>query len=321
VRLLSSVPLARCLSWTVLLLISGNIEVHPQNLLNRTGGRTLMAAPETSGLFLTDSFQPGSDGETWVIERIRMWGQPEASEPSRTPGDVLESITLRGGLWSDPPGPGTPDCGCHGLVPLASASLEPGTTRTGNSAITVTRDRPSDTWQIEFNRLMWSVPGGSRVQLGLQVKSRSRITRTWRPLAAASSDTNTWHLFTADGQPASDFRAGAGHRMDLQIWAHRLASVAIARQGSNYEVVIKGQPKFDVKQIDAATLQLSPGGARPDFVRIIDFDGDGIPDLSGVFSVSRAIIPSGTVTACVRGTLGSGDAFEGCDLMPPQPAR
>jgi hypothetical protein len=298
----------------VLLVLSTGPVFGQTLLLSRTGGTVPVGAADRDRQFLTDAFRPGAEGETWVIERIRVWGMPDGrGSLARSPGDLFESIILRGGLWSDPPASGTPDCGCHGLLSLAAASLEPGTLRTSNPDVTIAIGDGS--WQIDFNNLAWSVPGGSRVQFGVEAKSRVGDVHTWYARGSRSSEASMLHLFTSDGKPAGAFEKGGGLLMDVQVWAHRLAAVSIARSRGNYEVIVKGQQKFASSDIDPATLEFGAGGSRPERVRIMDADGDGIPDLAGTFSSQAAAIPRGSVTACIKGRLRNGHAFEGCDLV------
>lgn len=285
-------------------------------LVNRTGGDTAIGSTESSGLFLTDAFHPGSTGETWVIDRIRIWGMPDPrAAATRFPGDLFRSITLRAGLWTDPPEPGTPDCGCHGLLSLVTVPLARGTLRTTNSNVTITATQGA--WQIDFNRLSWSVPGGSRVQLGIETRGRSASNATknyaWYMRGAPSSDPNTWHLFSPDGKPAREFVEGKGSRLDVQVWAHRMATITITHSSHNYEVRLQAQRGFEVNEVDLSTIRFGGVGVNSERMRITDGDADGLPDL--VIPVSSMPFPPGS-SICLNGKLRNGHPFEGCSLVP-----
>ncbi|MBW2543479.1 MAG: hypothetical protein JRF15_15455, partial [Deltaproteobacteria bacterium] len=101
----------------------------------------------------------------------------------------------------------------------------------------------------------------------------------------------------------------------------RAAAVRVARPGV-IPVAIFGEPEFDIAEIDRATLEFGPGGARPAHRsggHPDDVDADGIIDLVSHFDVREAGLAVGDEWACATGQTFDGRVFEGCDEIRTLP--
>jgi hypothetical protein len=130
--------------------------------------------------FIANDFVVGAAKGDWVIDRIRLWAVADPKAPSpRALGDIVKKISLLGGIARDLPKPDQPpgaDCDCHNLPVLKSTSIEPGSNTAGNRDVEIASGpqiHGSPTWQIDFNDLRWSVPGGIRIQFGVFAETNS----------------------------------------------------------------------------------------------------------------------------------------------------
>lgn len=139
-----------------------------------------------TGGFLGDSFRFGKTGETWAIESIRVWAIPTAGgQCPRAAGDRIEKIVLLGGM-DNPPQPGQFVCRCHALLPIATAPLIPGADATSNPDVRLTVGATH--WEIEFDRLGWSIPGGADALFAVRAVNRS---------SSSCDAAGSWTLATA----------------------------------------------------------------------------------------------------------------------------
>ena len=136
------------------------------------------------------------------------WSRQE-NQPSRW--DRARSTQTR-----QPPGA---DCDCHNLPVLKSTSIEPGSVTAGNRDVEIASGpqiHGSPTWQIDFNDLRWSVPGGTRIQFGVFAEPNSGYT--WYNLATPSTPPSDSASFPVPEnsrepsrhRPGSNQRAGLG---------------------------------------------------------------------------------------------------------------
>ena len=182
--------------------------------------------------FLGDHFQLGDRGEVWVIDRLAVWAVADPSD--NTPqhlGDFYENVRLSGAIESAIPAPGQPDCACHNLVSLKSGALQPGSDVVNTAGIRISAAAPG-VWQVEFEDLRWSVPGGVPIQFGVSGKGRmtgaAGQRHTWFNSAAAGGGVHDIRLFddggkllgryVPDGPPLSPLLG-----MNVQVWAHKTA--------------------------------------------------------------------------------------------------
>jgi hypothetical protein len=103
--------------------------------------------------------------------------------------------------------------------------------------------------------------------------------------------------------------------------AIRAGMVPVVRRGV-IPVSISSGPEFDVREIDLATLEFGPGGARPAH-RAGGHFGDaskgGGGDLVVHFGAQEAGLGEADELACVRGRLSGGRTFRGCDAIRSAP--
>ncbi|HEV2447992.1 MAG TPA: hypothetical protein VGS58_18810 [Candidatus Sulfopaludibacter sp.] len=182
-----------------------------------------------SGGFLGDAFRLGSTGETWMIESIRLWAVPPAAASCpRAAGDQIEKIVLLGGM-DNPPAPGQLVCDCHALVPIAAAALLPGRNAPVNPDVRLTvHDR---LWQIDFQNVRWSIPGGVDALFSARVanRSKSRCDAAGAWSLASSPAASGFRLRKFDARSVPDGFAEAAPQpvwIDVQIWAHRVTPQA-----------------------------------------------------------------------------------------------
>jgi hypothetical protein len=170
--------------------------------------------------FAGDFFRIGASGEVWMIETMRLWAMPGCSGP---PGDSIEKITLLGAL-DNPPVPGQPVCDCHALVALATATFAKGSSTPSNPDVRVTKK--NGVWQLDFNQVRWSLPGGSDALFTVRVTRRAgsacRSDREWGLAAAPAAADYRLHLMNEKGVPIGLEEAGPKPRSILiQVWARR----------------------------------------------------------------------------------------------------
>jgi len=152
--------------------------------------------------FLGDHFQVGARGEVWVIDSLAVWAVADPSagfEPRLS--DLYESVSLFGGIESQLPTRGQPDCSCHKLVALQRGTLQPSAdapTPPGYASPWMHR-----AWRVEFRDLKWSVPGGLPIQFGVLATGRPTAALgqryTWFNHAAEDGGAHDLRLFDEDG--------------------------------------------------------------------------------------------------------------------------
>ena len=87
-------------------------------------------------------------------------------------------------------------------------------------------------------------------------------------------------------------------------------------------MAILGDPEFDVREIDLATLECGPGRARPAHRgdgHFGDVNDDGVTDLVVHFNVREVGLDAGDERICATGNLFGGRAFEGCAAIRTLP--
>jgi hypothetical protein len=287
--------------------------------------------------FLGDHFQVGSRGEDWVIDRLAVWAVADPSarvaDASASAalrfGDLYEGIKLFGGIEAPLPIPA--GCTCDKVVALQWGNLQPGADAVDNARIRITPATPGS-WQVEFSDLKWSVLGGMPIQFG--------VLATGRP-AGVSGERYAWlnHAFigsrrAAEDQGAHDLRLfdengnqlgrfapnglplSPSVGMNVQVWGHRAALIAIHPSGSLWEVRLRTGDGFHPEAADPESLRFGPGRASPVMVAPA-FDG-AAESLVMQFRPEETSIRRGEVFACLTGNLRDGTPFEGCDLVPKQ---
>ena len=178
--------------------------------------------------FLGDTFRVGAAGEIWMVDTIRVWAAPKpaAAGCSQNLGDSLEKIALLGALQNQPV-PGQPECDCHALVPLATATLR----QSGRDGNVVELTAAGEFWQIDFRNVRWSMPGGQEVWFSVRATDRLKADRpktacplaaTWSLAAAPASAGYGLRRFNSKGVP-EDFAEAAAEPVSIsvQVWAHR----------------------------------------------------------------------------------------------------
>ncbi len=245
--------------------------------------------------FLADRFQIGAKGEVWVIDRLRLWGQVD--------GGRIERATLFGGVEATAPAPGEFECDCHNLTAIKSAAVKTAPEAAG-SDVRISRAAAS-VWQLDFDHLNWSVPGGTEIQFGLAAARWSSF----------SVDTGTAHqlkVFDAKGKLLSLYTEGAPDGalgFAVQAWGHIPAPVGIRQQGEIWEVTLGSAAAFNGASADGSSLRFGPRGASP-----VEFHADGA-SLVASFRTADAGVGSADVNACLTGLRRDGVPFEGCGLL------
>jgi len=195
--------------------------------------------------FLGDDFHVGASGETWLIDKIRVWAVVPGSGHSENMGDLFSTISLYGGLASDPitdDKARDADCDCHGLVALKSATLPQGKSDSGNKDISISpvntrsealrevRGVGGSLWQIDFQNLQWSVPGGVGIEFGVRGEAREASSKNsgpfWFSYGSAIRDSHRLKVFDRRRLPKAFFDGGkqmgdATIGINVQVWARR----------------------------------------------------------------------------------------------------
>ncbi len=230
--------------------------------------------------FLADRFSIGSKGDVWIIDRLRMWGHFDTGR--------IEKVTLFGGLEAKPPAPGEFECDCHNLIAINGA---PRTSRITPSA-----------WQLDFEHLNWSVPGGVEIQFGL---SAAR----WSTYTVRAGPPHEVKLFDAKGKLVGPYGADPVVGFAVQVWGHLPVPVEIRPNGELWQVRLRSAGSFEVGSADRASLRFGPKGAAPTAV-----DRQGA-DMLLTFRAADTGLQPGDVNACLTGRKQDGMPFEGCDLL------
>jgi hypothetical protein len=269
--------------------------------------------------FIADDFVVGTAKEDWIIDRIRLWAVADPKAPSpRALGDLVKKISLLGGIAPDLPKPNQPpgaDCDCHNLAVLKSTSIEPGSNTAGNRDVEIT-DGPqiheSPTWQIDFNDLRWSVPGGVRIQFGIFAEPNAGYA--WYNLSTPS-DAEQLRLFSSIGKFEKAFTSPSPARINVQVWGHLLARISICPSGQELKVILWNAPFLGSEQVDRTSLHFGPGNAVPESTEVEDVQHSGQPVLVMLFHPAASGIAPRTVNACLTGKRQDGAPFEACDLL------
>lgn len=177
-----------------------------------------------TGGFLGDSFRLGSAGETWAIDSIRVWAIPQSG--GRCPlaaGDRIEKIVLLGGM-DNPPQPGQFACRCHALVPIATAPLVAGGDATSNPNVKLTVE--ATRWEVDFDRVGWSIPGGADALFSVRAVNRSSSScdaaGSWTLATAPADKGYRLQKFDKDAIPEGSADASAEPVwINVEVRAHR----------------------------------------------------------------------------------------------------
>ncbi len=271
--------------------------------------------------FIADDFVVGAAKEDWVIDRIRLWAVADPKAPSpRALGGLARKISLLGGIAPDLPKPNQPpgaDCDCHNLPVLKSTSIEPGSVTAGNRDVEIASGpqiHGSPTWQIDFNDLRWSVPGGTRIQFGVFAEPNSGYT--WYNLATPSDPAERLRVFSSTGKFERAFTSPSPARINVQVWGHLLARISIHPTGQKMQVILWNAPFLGAAQVDRASLRFGPAQAAPESTEIEeDVQHSGQSALVMLFEPAASGIAPISVNACLTGKRQDGVPFEACDLL------
>lgn len=270
--------------------------------------------------FIADDFVVGAAKEDWVIDRIRLWavGDPKASSP-RALGELVKKISLLGGIAPDLPKPNQApgaDCDCHNLPVLKSTSVNPHSNTAGNRDVEIasgTQVDGSPTWQIDFNEVRWSVPGGIRIQFGVFAETNSGYA--WHYLATPSDPAEQLRVFSSAGKFEKAFPSTPPARINVQVWGHLLARISIRPTGQKLQVILWNAPFLDAKQVDRTSLHFGPAKAAPESTEVEEVQHSGQPALVMLFEPAVSGIAPRSVNACLTGKRHDGVPFEACDLL------
>jgi hypothetical protein len=271
--------------------------------------------------FIADDFVVGAAKEDWIIDRIRLWAVADPKAPSpRALGDLVKRIRLLGGIapnlpkLNQPPGA---DCDCHNLPVLKSASIDSRSNSADNRDVEIASGPPihgSPTWQIDFNELRLSVPGGIRIQFG--VFSETNSGYTWYNLATPSDPAEQLRVFSSTGKFEKAFTSPSPSRINVQVWGHLLARISIRPTGQKLQVILWNAPFLAAEQVDRTSLHFGPGKAVPESAEVEDILHSGQPALVMLFQLTASGIALGSINACLTGQRHDGAPFEACDLLP-----
>jgi hypothetical protein len=270
--------------------------------------------------FIADDFVVGAAKEDWVIDRIRLRAVADPKAPApRALGDLVKKISLLGGIARDLPKADQPpgaDCDCHNLPVLKSTSIEPGSNTAGNRDVEIASGpqiHGSPTWQIDFNDLRWSVPGGIRIQFGVFAETNSGCA--WYNLATPSDPAEQLRVFSSTGKFEKAFTSPSPARINLQVWGHLLARISIRPTGQKLQVILWNAPFLGAEQVDRTSLHFGPGKAVPESTEVEDVQHSGEPALVMLFRPDARGIAPRSVNACLTGKRQDGAPFEACDLL------
>lgn len=293
-----------------------------------------------NGVYIADRFALGRPGELWVIDKVRVWAVPglEVGRPGAL-GDLFEKITLLGGIESETQ-PATPQqaalvCACHGPVPIAATAVSRGSSASQDSHVVLTPVTSADgasfnesgrllsVWQVDFQDLLWNVPGGVNLQFGVYgaglPQAGGKSKRVWFNLASHVSGEHELRLFETGGSPVVP-AAGAlpGDKslgINVQVWGHRTARIDIRRSGNTWQVKLEASPGIDVLQVKPESLRFGPKGAAPVESTVEHSGGEGGADLLLKIGSAGAGIPPNQPVACLKGVMLDNVPFEGCGAI------
>jgi hypothetical protein len=170
--------------------------------------------------FVGDDFIVGATGEIWIIDRIRTWVIVDVKEGILL-GDLFEKITLWGGLAGDSISDNKgAECACHDTVPLKTGKLSGKASDSPDIQFSQAQDQ--NHWQIDFNNLRWSVPGGAKLQFGINATGRPSSTKgsfnKWFNCASATPKQHSLRVFSQSGKLESFLENSA--TLKIQVWGH-----------------------------------------------------------------------------------------------------
>ncbi|MBS3909395.1 MAG: hypothetical protein KGZ93_07195 [Actinobacteria bacterium] len=84
------------------------------------------------------------------------------------------------------------------------------------------------------------------------------------------------------------------------------------RSSGLLRVILYGKPEFDALDIDLNSLDFA--GAPLDHARntVVDYNGDGLPDILLYFKIPKTGLKAGDTEACLTGKTNGGKSFKGC---------
>lgn len=240
-----------------------------------SSGPTKLLGLQKANAFLADDFQVGAAKEDWIIDHIRMWAVPAPNRaPLPAPGELFQKISLYGGIAPIPNQPAADECDCHNLPALKSAVLRPGNRSSSDHDVQIVPIRRQDgreVWQIDFENLMWSVPGATRIQFGILAESRLGLghnsNSTWYNLASPAAEGEHLRVFSDAGNFQGPYSGEQGARMNIQVWGHLFAKISMSPAGQELPSHFRAQADSS-KQNKMDTATLGRREAKPDRVSV-----------------------------------------------------
>jgi hypothetical protein len=170
--------------------------------------------------FIGDEFIVGTKGEVWIIDKIRTWAVVE-NKDGLSIEDLFKKIELFGSLAEDAlPNPDAATCACHDAIILKAANLRE--KFTDNSDVQISPSPGLKLWQIDFNNMRWSVPGGAKLQFGinaiLRTPSEQNSAYFWLNSASTLPAKRPLRIFTQSGK--LELLRGYPAAINIQVWGH-----------------------------------------------------------------------------------------------------
>jgi hypothetical protein len=109
-------------------------------------------------------------------------------------------------------------------------------------------------------------------------------------------------------------------RVDIDILPNRKENeIKLADKDKSIQVVLLGETNFDVRQIEAGTVEM--GGARPVALngRKVDSNFDKQTDIEFRFQIGKLELSDTTKELCLTGKLLDGQLFKGCGEVVIKP--
>jgi hypothetical protein len=302
------------LGWPLIFCVPSPAQNLAVNLDMNGHPAPLRLAKQGTPGFIADHFQVGERGEIWIVDAIRTWATADANgAPGRKLPALFQKLTLFGGIEAPPPEPAQPpqpECDCHNLMTIKSA--------TAGSATSDVRLSSADggLWQVDFQNLHWSIPGGMPIQFGIMGVSASGDP--WYNYAAESGGVHELKAFDDHGKLEGPLKiegqaVNSGIALRLQVWAHKTAPVAIHLGGQVFEVVLRSDGSFDAAKADPETLRFGPKNAIAVGSRLETIDGRAA--VIANFRRADSGIERAGGNACLVGRQQDGVLFEGCDTV------